>query len=127
MSIEAWRKAKNATSAAKNYLSLIGKTTDRSTLASLEGVGATAGKLTTFSIKTQIHFQPYDGATNYHDCKEFDAALTEVVLKKWGSIRDEAMELLAKREAAAAIAAKSSVYALLTEIAAAEGDNHERE
>jgi len=127
MSIEAWRKAKNATSAAKNYLSLIGKTTDRSTLASRDGVGATAGKLTTFAIKTQIHFQPYDGSTNYHDCKEFDAALTEVVRKKWASIRDEAMELLAKREAEAAIAAKSSVQNLLAEIEEAEGASHERE
>lgn len=126
MSVEAWRKAKNTTAAAKNYLSLIGKTTDRSTLASREGAGATAGKLTTFSIKTQIHFQPYDGATNYHDCKEFDAALTEVVRKKWESIRDEAIELLEKREAEAAIAAKASVEKMLAEIEEAVGVNHER-
>lgn len=121
MSIEDWRKAKNATSAAKNYLALIGKTTTQSTVASRHGEHATAGKLTTFQIQTQVNFQPYDGATNYHSCKVFDAALTEVVRKKWSSIRDEAMDLLAKREAEAAIAAKESVQALLTEIEKAEG------
>ncbi|NPD16936.1 hypothetical protein HOY34_17220 [Xinfangfangia sp. D13-10-4-6] len=86
VSIEAWKKAKQNTAEAEAYLGLIGKTTTQSTVASREGAGATAGSLTKFEITTQIHFQPYDGATNYHNCKAFDSALSEVVRKKWTAI-----------------------------------------
>lgn len=116
MSIEAWKRAKQNTGEAEAYLSLIGKTTKHSTLASREGEGATAGTLTKFEIATQIHFQPSDGATNYHSCKAFDAALSEVVRKKWTAIRDEAMALLREKEAAAGAAAESSLEAILADI-----------
>ena len=116
MSIDAWKKAKHNAGEAEAYLGLIGKTTNQSTVASREGVGATAGQLTKFEIITQIHFQPYDGATNYHNCKAFDAALSEVVRKKWTTIRDEAMALLREKEAAAGAAAEASVEALLADI-----------
>lgn len=116
MSIEAWKKAKRNVAEAEAYLGLIGKTTKQSTLASNEGEHATAGELTRFSVSTQINFQPYDGAKNYHECREFDAALSEVVRKKWTVIRDEAMALLREREAMAGTAAEASIEAILADI-----------
>ena len=116
MSIEAWKKAKQNTAAAEAYLSLIGKTTNQTTVAANSGVRATAGELTKFAIKTQIHFQPYDGAKNYHDCEAFDAALSEVVRKQWTTIRDEAMSLLREREADAGAKAEAALEAMLADI-----------
>lgn len=116
MSIEAWKIAKRNTKEAERYLSLIGKTTTNSTLGSRKGAAATAGELTKFQITTQIHFQPYDGATNYHDCKAFDAALSEVVRKKWSTIKEEAMALLRQREAEAGAKAEAGLEEILAEI-----------
>ena len=116
MSIEEWKKAKHNTAAAEAYLALIGKTTNQTTVAANSGVRATAGELTKFAIRTQVHFQPYDGATNYHDCEVFDAALSEVVRKQWTAIRDEAMALLREREAKAGADAEASLEAILAEI-----------
>lgn len=116
MSVEAWKRAKQNTAEAVAYLALIGKTTNQTTVAANSGVGATAGELTKFQITTQIHFQPYDGATNYHDCKAFDAALSEVVRKKWSTIRDEAMALLREREAQAGAAAEAALEAMISDI-----------
>lgn len=116
MSIEAWKKAKNATAEAEAYLALIGKTTKNTTVAARNGEGATAGELTKFEIRTQVHFQPYDGATNYHNCNAFDAALSVVVRKKWSQIRDEAMDYLREKEATAGAAAASDIEAILADI-----------
>lgn len=116
MSIENWRKAKARRLNAERYLSLIGKTTTGSTLSNREGEHRTAGKLANFSVKTQIRFQPYDGAKNHHDCEELDAALAEVLRKKWDDISKEAIELLRRKEGEAAIAAEADVNDLLAEI-----------
>ncbi len=116
MSIKKWQDATAARKDAEEYLSLIGKTTSRSTVASREGENATAGALTTFEIRTQIHFQPYDGATNYHNCKAFDGALTTVVRRKWSAIRDEAIALLRETEREASILAENQVKGMLAEI-----------
>ena len=113
MSIDAWKKAKIATASAKAYLALIGKPSEYATAKHY-------GELSKFSISTEIHFQPSDGARNYHDCKEFDAALTTVVREKWGILRDEAVELLVKEEAKAAVAAKETVESLMREIEEAQ-------
>ena len=116
MSIKKWQDATAARKNAEAYLSLIGKTTSRSTVAAREGEHATAGCLTTFEIRTQIHFQPYDGATNYHNCKAFDEALTAVVRRKWSAIKDEAIALLLETEREASLLAEEQVKGMLAEI-----------
>ena len=116
MSIKKWQDATAVRKGAEAYLSLIGKTTSRSTVAAREGEHATAGCLTTFEIRTQIHFQPYDGATNYHNCKAFDVALAAVVRRKWSAIRDEAIALLREEEREASLLAEEPVKGMLAEI-----------
>ena len=116
MNIKKWQSATAARKDAEEYLSLIGKTTSQSTVAAREGEQATAGRLTTFEIRTQVHFQPYDGATNYHNCKAFDEALTAVVRRKWSAIRDEAIALLREEEREASLLAEEQVKGMLAEI-----------
>lgn len=120
MSIEAWRRAKARTNEAVAYSSLIGKTTNQSTLASREGEASTAGRLHSLEVKTQIHFQPYDGATNYHVCKDFDAALSRAVQENWDQLKDRAIAILRDAEKDCALEAEASVHSLLAEIQSAK-------
>ena len=120
MSMEAWHRAKIALSGAREYLSLIGKTTRHSTLSSREGEAATAGRLHCVEVKTTIHFQPSDGARNYHDCKEFDAALAKVVRNHWKQLSQEAIEALQAQERVAAASAREAVERMLADINAAD-------
>ncbi|WP_422073954.1 hypothetical protein [Tranquillimonas rosea] len=115
-----WGEARQKRHDAEKYIGLIGKTTDRSTVAHREGVHATAGTLHSVIVQTQIHFQPYDSATNYHADKGFDAALSEVVLRHWKDLRAEALDLLRERERKAAVAAKAEVEDQLRQIEEAE-------
>lgn len=115
-STKMWGEAKKSRREADDYIGLIGKTTTKSTLASHKGEIATAGKLSKLVVSTQVHFQPYDGANNYHDCKSFDAALSSVARKHWDMLRSEALDLLREQEREAAIAAKEEVEKQLAEI-----------
>ncbi|SLN74876.1 hypothetical protein ROJ8625_04118 [Roseivivax jejudonensis] len=115
-----WGTARKVRHDAEKYIELIGKTTDRTTAASREGSHATAGKLSKLVVSTEINFQPYDGATNYHRDNGFDAALSEVVRKHWSNLCREALDLLREREREAAIAAKAEVAAQLRAIEEAE-------
>ncbi|MBR9765996.1 MAG: hypothetical protein GYB53_21395 [Rhodobacteraceae bacterium] len=114
--IKAWKDAKIQTFEAEEYIGLIGKTTKHSTVAAREGEQATAGRLTSLSVGTQIHFQPTDGAINYHGSKAFDVALSKVVERHWDELCKEALELLRKQEREAAIEAKAEVEAQLSAI-----------
>lgn len=120
-----WGEARQKRHEAEAYISLIGKTTNRSTVASRNGEHATAGTLTKFTVTTQIHFQPYDGAKNYHDCKAFDAALSTVARKHWKMLHAEALELLRQQEREAAVAAKEEVERQMQEIEAAMSEQTE--
>jgi hypothetical protein len=117
--VKQWGEARQLRREAEEYISLIGKTTKRSTVAIREGENATAGSLTKLVVTTQMHFQPYDGATNYHNCKAFDEALSTVARKHWGALHAEALELLRQQEREAAIAAKSEVDQQMRDIEAA--------
>lgn len=120
MSMEAWRRAKGALAEATDYLSLIGRTTRYSTLASTQGEAATAGKLHGVDVKTTIHFQPSDGATNYHNCKAFDTALSKAIRSHWKELSQEAIAAMQADERAAASAARVSVEQMLADINAAD-------
>lgn len=113
-----YRKVKAAQSDAKQYVDLIGKTTNRSTVAERSGEHATAGSLHKFVVQTQIHFQPYDGATNYHDCKAFDAALTRATRERFTELRDRAFEILREDAAKLADEAKAELQAEMDAIEA---------
>lgn len=114
--ITAWHKARHQREQAEKYIGLIGKTTTQSTVARREGEAATAGTLTKFAITTEINFQPYDGATNYHRDEAFDEALTKVARRKWTELQAEALELLREKERTAAEAALDEVKEQLKEI-----------
>lgn len=118
--VEKWRAAIKARKEAEEYIGIIGKTTIYSTVAKREGEHATAGSLVKFEVATQMHFQPSDGATNYHTCRTFDAAIATVARKHWGDLHAEALELLRQQEREAAIAAKAEVEAQLAAITEAE-------
>ncbi|MBY6005402.1 hypothetical protein KUV62_15865 [Salipiger bermudensis] len=121
---KAWAMSRAARLEAEEYIALIGKTTTRSTVAAREGEHVTAGSLTKLVVQTEIHFQPYDGATNYHKSKAFDEALSTVTRKRWSDLQAEAMELLRQREKEAAVAARAEVEAQLAEINEAEAEIH---
>jgi hypothetical protein len=118
--IKEWADAKQKRHDAESYISIIGKTTTATTVADRQGIHATAGKLHKLAVSTQMHFHPYDGATNYHDCKAFDAALSAVVRNNWDALKDQAMALLKAQERSAAIDARGEVEAQLNEIIKAE-------
>lgn len=75
--------AKAAFTKAKAFIALIGK--EQSTTA--KGVG----KLHGVEAKSTIHYQPTDGAKNYHNCAEFDRAFSDAVLRNWNALALEAM------------------------------------
>ena len=113
---KAWRAAKKKIADAKAYLSLIGKTTTSSTVAHRDGPAATAGALTTLKVVTQINFQPYDGATNYHDCVAFDDAISSAARENWPALQRRALEILSENERKSAQLAKEELEAELAEV-----------
>lgn len=114
--ISDWKEAQKKLQDARDYLALIGKTTTQSTLASREGESATRGRLTKVSVETQVHFQPYDGATNYHRSAHFDQALSAVISANWSSLRDQTLAHLESEVQATARKAKAELEAQLAEI-----------
>lgn len=113
-----YRNIKRSEHDAKEYVALIGKTTTATTVAQRSGEHATAGSLHKFVVQTQIHFQPYDGATNYHDCKAFDAALTRAARERFTELRDRAFEILREDAAKLADEAKAELQAEMDAISA---------
>ncbi|MBO9430585.1 hypothetical protein [Sulfitobacter sp. R18_1] len=111
-----YRTIKAAERSSKQYIALIGKTTTNSTVAQRNGEHATAGSLHKFAVQTQIHFQPYDGATNYHDCKAFDAALTRAARERFTELRDRAFEILREDAAKLAEEAKAELQKEMDDI-----------
>lgn len=109
--LKQYRQIKADEREAREYIGLIGKTTDRSTVAMREGAHATAGEMTTFSVTTKINFQPYDGATNYHTCRAFDAALTRAARERFLELSDRAFAIMAEDAAKLAADAKAELQA----------------
>ena len=116
--LKRWRDAKQSSDKAREYIGIIGKTTTSTTLAIGAGAAATAGKLSSVTVSTRIHFQATDGAKAYHECIAFDAALKTVITKRFEELADEALAVLADSADADALAAASEVAALQSEISA---------
>lgn len=93
-----YKGALEAYQSAAHRLSLIGKDQPHTTARA-------KGYLASVEIKTMVHFQPSDGATNYHGDVAFDKALTEVVRANFAALSKQALDILEGRIAGAKSAA----------------------
>ncbi len=103
--IDRYRELKSRSFAAGEFLRLIGK-------SSVSATAKHVGSISKISVKTEIHYQAYDGATNYHENSHFDAALAEVVRSRFSELSVQAIELMRKKTREAAIAAKADLEIL---------------
>lgn len=92
--------------AAKEYYSIIGRVSQKATATN-------TGKWHGLSVSTEIHYQPYDGAKNYHKCKEFDNALSEIIEFRIEELAEQAIQSLTERAARKAKEARDSLYGQL--------------
>jgi len=75
------------------------------------------GAITGVSGHFAIHFQPSDGATNYHDSpKIFDAVLADVMKDHSKMLIEETLAVFVRRENDALVKCKSFAEAMLKEI-----------
>lgn len=91
--LKGFKAAKQALHKACEFVGLIGKPQTQTTARGCYG------HISSIEVTTTVHFQPYDGATNYHKCEEFDAALAEVIREQFGPLRDAALDKLTARVA----------------------------
>jgi len=97
--LSQYQDAKKRLAEARGVINLIGKV--QSTTA--QGVGTLHG----VEVKATVHYQPTDGAKNYHESNALNAALGSIVRKHWDSLLSQALGILEqqvedKRAAAAA-------------------------
>jgi hypothetical protein len=81
---------------------------------------STVGKLHRIEVETEICHQDSPSAKNYWKSSYFDAALDEVIEKRFRVLADEALTLLRKRYEDALLAEKNQLLARLAEIQAIE-------
>ncbi|MEM6465603.1 MAG: hypothetical protein AAF679_03730 [Pseudomonadota bacterium] len=112
MSMKAWNDAKTNLHSAREYLSKIGKQ-QRTTSDAL-------GKWHSLAVNTEIHYQPTDGAKNYHECVAFDRAMSTVLKNHIHALQSEAMALLEAEVERTGKDARQSVQAMLDQIDAYE-------
>lgn len=112
MSMNDWNDAKAALRRAKEFVGMVGKPQKTSREA--------VGKLHFVSVESTIHFQPTDGANNYHECKEFDLALSRVIQRHWTALSAEVLADLEREVASTGKAARASVQSMLDQIDAYE-------
>lgn len=105
MGINDWNKARDDLRQAREYLGKVGKA-QRTTSDAV-------GKWHSLSVNTQIHYQPTDGAKNYHDCSAFDKALSVVLKNHIHTLQSEAIALLESEVARSGKEARQSVQAIL--------------
>lgn len=110
---QAYIKRRQDMESALAVLGLIGK---KSTHATAENVG----RIHSLDVKAIIHFQPSDGAKNYHDSSSLDAALARAARQMWPQLRERAEQILRESVRAALVAAEDEVTAAAAEIAAAK-------
>jgi len=108
MSMIAWNEAKAALKKAREYIALIGKQ-QRTTVVS-------RGCLHSLAVKTQVYYQPTDGEKNYHECAEFDKAMSIVVRRHWHALHAEAIQDLEAGVSSTGRDARNSVQAMLDQI-----------
>lgn len=78
------------------------------------------GRLHDLMVKTRVCHQAAPSATNYWDDTNFDAALAEVVRRRFGELSKEAIDLMESRYRESRIAEKDALLAQLAEIEALE-------
>jgi hypothetical protein len=108
MSMNAWGEAQTNLNKATKYIADIGR--DQRTTAKDKG------KWHSLSVKTQIYFQYSDGDKNYHECPEFDQALSIAIKNNIDSLRVEAIALLEAEVARTGKDARQSVQSMLDQI-----------
>lgn len=111
--INNYRQKKAELEAAKARLDLIGKEQPRTTAKA-------RGYLNSLTVVTQVHFQPSDGAKNYHDDDKFDAALAAVIKSSFAQLAAQAIVVMERNVAVAARAATDELEQLRAEFAAIE-------
>ena len=110
---QAWQKANGQVDASVKYLEMIGKPAPQTT-------AQTAGVLHSLSVKTKVHWQKHDGAKNYHDCEDFDRALSEVVQQQFSQLAREAIAQMRRTAGRLLAESKSEVASILQQVEAAE-------
>lgn len=108
MSMNEWNAAKSALAEAQAYVGKIGKDQHTTSRA--------IGKWHSIGVATQAHYQPTDGAKNYHECKVFDAALSAVLQTHMADLQAEAIDLLKAEVEITGKAARHSVQTMLDQI-----------
>ncbi len=106
--IDRYKKSRSALAGARAFLSLIGR----------PSVNATArhnGSLCGLSVKTRIHYQPSDGAQNYHENKDFDEALSRTIMRNFAHLSALAIEDMIADTKLAAEEASAELEALRAE------------
>lgn len=109
MTMKNWDDAKEELRRSEKYIAMIGepqKTTAKGVVGTLHDVSAA----------TKIHYQPYDGATNYHNCPEFDAALNDAIKAKFPELMSDAMGLLRDAVAETGKKARDDIESMLSQI-----------
>lgn len=81
-----YQAAKQRYAEARTVIDMIGMK-ERST------AGA-KGKLHNLDVKATVHYQPTDGAKNYHESAALNAALSTVTRKHWDMLLAEALAIL---------------------------------
>lgn len=110
---QAYMKRRQEMEGALAVLALIGK---KSTHATAENIG----RISSLEVRATIHFQPSDGAKNYHDSGSLDAALAQAARQMWPQLRERAEQILRQSVTDALVAAEDEVAAAAAEIAAAK-------
>lgn len=75
-----------------------------------------AGRLNRLTVSTEIHHQPSSGATNYHKCNPFDAALAIVVKERFSELAGEALAHMARAYHDALIGQKDALKGVLADV-----------
>ena len=97
--LEQYKTAKQRYDEAKNVADMIG-------MQELSTAGG-KGKLHIIQVRATVHYQPTDGAKNYHESEALNAALSIIACKHWDTMLVEALAVLKdqvdqKRDAASA-------------------------
>ena len=114
--LDNWRKATQDYAEAKKYIEKNGKMPTHCTTN-------TRGTLHAVKVETMIHFQPSDGAKNYHNCQAFDDALAEIIKINFVGLAEKAMGLLIDRCKDNKLAAQDEYRQMFNEVLKMEKNN----
>jgi len=112
--LEAYYAARRRRDEVERYLSLRGKQSN--------ATARHVGTLHYVTVKTTIHFQPTDGAANYHECPAFDEALAIVIRNNFGELVDGVRRSVRTKVAQCAEEAQDELNALHDEFRSALRD-----